>query len=121
MVLLGFSAGYVIISRATANLESEETISRVMDSGDLSKLDDHHVLPKSIDKDENFNLALNERHLEKAVSSKEEEIRMIEDISFLEARNDREFELEKLEAIPVLNFEAPKEEVDDAAYENQHS
>lgn len=121
MVLIAVSAGYVITSRTTVNLESVGSISRVMDTGDLTKLDVHQDLQKSMEKDENFDPALNERHLEKAVSSKEEEIRMIEDTSFLETRNNREFELSELEVIPMLNFESPKEEVDDAAYETQPS
>ncbi|ESU30780.1 hypothetical protein G3A_20360 [Bacillus sp. 17376] len=117
MVLMAVLAGCVIISRTTATLESDGAISRVMDTGDLSEFDIYHDLPKSIDEHENIDSALKEISLSNAVSSKEEDIRIAEDISFLEPRNNQEFELSELEIIPVLNLEALKEEVDDAAYE----
>ena len=109
MVLLAASVGYAMISRATENFETERT-------GYVSEMDVHPCLPTSVDQDENNNPSLNKISFSNVVSSKEEEIRIVEDISFLEARNNREFEV-----IPVLNFEAPKEEVDDAAYETQPS
>lgn len=121
MVLMAVSTGYLITSRTKATLESEGAISRVMDTGILSEFDVRHDLPKSIDNDENIDSALKEIPFSNAVPSIEEEIRMAEDISFLEARNNQEFELSELEVIPVLNFEAPKDEVDDAAYETRSS
>lgn len=113
MLLLAISAGYVLISRRTENLESVGAISKVMDTDYLSKMDIQHDLPKSADQDDSSA----EVPYSNAVSPAQQEIRMAEDISFLEVRINPEFEMSELEVIPVLNFEGTKEEMDDVTYD----
>lgn len=107
MSLLAVSAGYVLISRTTENLEFEEAISRGIDTGYLPKAGVHHELPKSVDQDDKPSLK------EVPYSNVVSPAKQAEDISFLELRNNSEFEMSELEVIPLLNFEGTKEEIDD--------
>lgn len=106
IILLAASAGYGMITRATDIPGIEEGSTRVMDEGDLSKLDVNNHLQKTGEQADNIDL--NEIPISNTLNSKE--IHIAEDISFLEVRNNTKFELNDLEVIPVLNFEVPKDE-----------
>ncbi|MBT2636346.1 hypothetical protein [Bacillus sp. ISL-39] len=107
IILLAASAGYGMITRVTET-GIEEGRPRVAETGDLSKLDVDNHLQKTVNQGENIDL--NEIPVSNTLNSKQEEIHIAEDISFLEVRNNQTFELSDLEVIPVLNFEGSKDE-----------
>lgn len=111
MILLAGSVSYVLITRAT---EIPGIVDNPVDAGYLpSDGKDHLQKPNDQVEDRD----LNEIQISR---TNQEETQLAEDISFLEVRNNEEFEWSQLEVIPVLNFEGSKDQ-EKVAYDSQPS